>query len=148
MIRTIYGRSLKVLAKKPFHFFGISILADFFVVLAGVLFGIVPGLYLGIAMLLETGAVMVYLHGYKGDELHVEQVFEGFKDGATAKRVLGGTAWMYLWIFLWSLILNVGFVFAIIKYYQYRLTPYILMQEPDVKPTQAIKVSMERTNGY
>ena len=42
----------------------------------------------------------------------------------------------------------VGIVFGIIRTYEYRLTPYILMHEPDVPITEAIKVSREKTRGY
>ncbi len=64
------------------------------------------------------------------------------------KRVLGGMAWSTLWNFLWGLIPIVGPIFFIIKSYAYRLTPYILMTEPDVKATDAFKVSEARTYGY
>ena len=59
-----------------------------------------------------------------------------------------GMGWMWLWILIWGLIPFVGIVFAVIRTYEYRLTPYILFYEPDVKPTEAIKVSRERTLGY
>ena len=62
--------------------------------------------------------------------------------------MLGGLAWMYLWIFLWSLIPVVGIVFGVIRAYEYRFTPYILMTRDDVKPTEAIKVSKAETMGY
>lgn len=55
---------------------------------------------------------------------------------------------MYLWIFLWSLIPVVGIVFGVIRAYEYRFTPYILMTRDDVKPTEAIKVSKAETMGY
>ena len=62
--------------------------------------------------------------------------------------MLCGMGWMMLWLFLWSLIPIVGWIFAIIRAYAWRLTPYILVQEPDVAPTQAIKVSAQRTRGF
>lgn len=57
-------------------------------------------------------------------------------------------AWMQLWIFLWSLIPIVGIVFGIIRMYEYRFVPYILMTRDDVKPTDAIKISKQETMGY
>ena len=57
-------------------------------------------------------------------------------------------AWAALWVLLWALIPIVGIVFGIIKAYSYRLTPYILMREPDVKVTDACKLSAERTMGF
>ena len=50
--------------------------------------------------------------------------------------------------FLWSLIPVVGIVFGVIRAYEYRFTPYILMTRDDVKPTEAIKVSKAETMGY
>ena len=91
---------------------------------------------------------MVFLHGYRGEEVQTLQLFDCFKDWATIKRVVLGLGWMLLWIFLWSLIPVVGPIFAMIRAYEYRLTPYILITEPDVPLTEAIKVSKERTNGY
>lgn len=148
MIKTIYGRAFAVCMKKPLRFWGISLLASLFAFLIEVLFGIVPGIALSLNILLSVGATMVYLHGYRGEQVETLQLFDAFKDGATVKRTLGGMAWMYLWIFVWGLIPIVGPIFAIIRKYEYRLTPYILVQEPEIKATDAIKVSKERTNGW
>jgi uncharacterized membrane protein len=57
-------------------------------------------------------------------------------------------AWMILWVFLYGFIPVVGPIIAIVKAYAYRLTPYILVLEPDVKITDAIHVSEERTRGF
>lgn len=62
--------------------------------------------------------------------------------------MVGGMAWMSLWIFLWSLIPVVGIVFGVIRMYEYRFVPYILMTRDDVKPTDALRVSREQTMGY
>ena len=148
MIMAIYKRAFAILMRKPFRLWGISLLGT---LLSGVgcwLFGIVPGLSIAISLLLSTGLTMVYLHGYRGEEVKSLDLFECFKDWATIKRVLCGMGWMILWIFIWALIPFAGIVFAIIRAYEYRLTPYILVQEPDVKPTEAIKLSKERTKGW
>ncbi len=148
MIKTIYSRAIAVLVKKPFRLWGISLLSGVITGCFSLLFGIVPGISLALGVLVSVGMTMVFLHGYRGEQVEATQLFDAFKDGATIKRTIGGMAWMYLWVFLWGLIPIVGFVFAIIKTYQYRLTPYILVQEPEVAPTEAIKVSKERTKGY
>ena len=148
MIITIYKRVLSVLAKKPFHLWGISLLVGFLGGVATMLFGLIIGIPFMINLLLTTGMALIYLRGYRGEEIKSVQLFDAFKDGKTLKRVLGGMAWMELWIFLWALIPIVGIVFAIIRAYQYRLTPYILMTEPDIAATEAIKVSKERTMGW
>jgi len=148
MIKTIYLRSLSVLSRKPFRLWGISLLAILLDLLAYSLFGVVIGIAVAIVLLIDTSMTMIYLSGYRGEEVHVEQLFDCFRDWNTMKRVLCGMAWRELWIFIWALIPIVGPVFAIIRSYEYRLTPYILVTEPDVAPTQAIKISKERTNGW
>ena len=149
MLMTIYGRALKVLMKKPLKLWGISLLG---ILLAGVLGGLcgvaIPGLALAVGLLIGTSLTMIFLRGYRGEEVTVAQLFACFKDWNTIKRVLLGLAWMWLWIFLWSLIPIVGPIFALIRTYQYRLTPYILVFEPEVPITEAIKISAEKTTGY
>ncbi|MBP3672510.1 MAG: zinc-ribbon domain-containing protein [Oscillospiraceae bacterium] len=148
MILTIYKRALTVLMKKPFTLWGISLLEVLLSGVVSVLFGAIYGLALGINLLLDTSMIMIFLHGYRGDGVACVQLFDCFKDGATAKRVLGGMAWMKLWIFLWGLIPVVGPIFTIIRTYEYRLTPYILVTEPEISATEAMKVSAQRTKGY
>lgn len=148
MITSIYKRSLAVLAAKPFRLWGISLLNIFLASVAYVLFGVVPGVALAINLLLETSMTLIYLNGFLGQEVHAVQLFDCFRDWHTLGRVLGGMAWAALWVLLWALIPIVGIVFGIIKAYSYRLTPYILMREPDVKVTDACKLSAERTMGF
>ena len=52
--------------------------------------------------------------------------------------------WMQLWTLIW------GFVpiMNIIKTYSYMFVPYILLKQPDINATDALKRSMEMTNGY
>ena len=149
MLMTIYGRALAVLMKKPLKLWGLSLLS---VCLTGVLSALcgfaIPGLALAVTLLLTTSMTMVYLAGYRGEEVRTVQLFSCFKDWQTIKRVTLGLSWMALWVFLWGLIPIVGPIFALIRAYQYRLTPYILITEPEVSITDAIKVSKERTNGY
>ena len=149
MIKTILTRALNVVLRKPIRLWAISLLYSFLNGVFGFLCGItIPGLGISVSLLLSVGMTMVFLHGYRGEQPRAVQLFDAFKDWGTIKRTLCGMGWMALWIFLWALIPIVGIVFAIIRTYEYRLTPYILVNEPDVKPTEAIKVSKERTNGY
>lgn len=149
MLKTIYGRALKVVLKKPLKLWGLSLLA---ILLAGVISGLcgvaIPGLGLAVGLLISTAMTMIFLRGYRGEEVYTVQLFACFKDFNTIKRVVLGLGWMYLWIFLWSLIPVVGPIFALIRTYEYRLTPYILVFEPDVAITDAIKVSSQKTHGY
>lgn len=148
MLKIIYNRALKVLLKKPLALWGISLLNVLLVSVLTGLCGALPILGIAISLLLNTSMTMVYLHGYRGEEVKAVQLFDSCKDWATVKRVLGGMSWMTLWVFLWGLIPIAGPIFAIIRTYEYRLVPYILVTEPDVAPTEAVKVSKERTNGY
>lgn len=149
MFFTICKRAFSVLLKKPLKLWGISLLSILLTYVLGLLCGVsIPGLALCVGLLIDTSMTMIYLYGYRGQEVESKQLFTCFKDWKTIKRVLCGMGWMNLWIFLWGLIPFAGFVFAIIKGYEYSLVPYILVTEPDVSITDAIKVSKERTNGY
>lgn len=148
MLKTIFKRALAVIMKKPLALWGISLLCTALTGITGALCGAVPVLAIAINMLLTTSMTMVYLHGYRGEGVKTVNLFDCFADWATIKRVLCGMSWMALWVFLWALIPIVGPIFAIIRTYEYRLVPYILVTEPEVSPTEAIKVSKKRTNGY
>ena len=149
MLMTIYGRAFKVLMKKPVKLWALSLLGGLLSIILTSLCGVaIPGLGLAVALLLGTSMTMVFLRGYRGEEVKTTMLFECFKDWKTMKRVVLGLAWMWLWVFLWSLIPLVGWIFAIIRIYEYRLTPYILVFEPDVPITEAIKISARKTDGY
>ncbi len=148
MLLTIYGRAFKILMRKPLVLWGVSLLSGVLSLVFTLLAGAVPGLAIAISLLMSTSMTMVFLHGYRGEKVRAVQIFDCFKDWGTIKRVLCGMGWSSLWIFLWSLIPIVGWVFAIIRTYEYRLVPYILVQEPNVAPTEAIKVSAARTKGF
>lgn len=149
MMMTIYRRALKVLLKKPFKLWGLSLLAIALSSALGALCGFaIPILGIGVGLLISTAMTIIFLRGYRGEDVNILQLFDCFKDWATIKRVLLGLGWMYLWIFLWSLIPIVGPIFALIRVYEYRLTPYILVFEPEVPVTEAIKVSSQKTMGY
>ncbi len=148
MIKKIYGRAFTVLKRRPWKLWGLSLLCVLLVFLANALFLYVPGIGLAISLLFDAALVIVFLRGYLGEEIHTVQLFDCFKDWKTIKRVLCGMGYMYLWVFLWSLIPFAGIVFAIIRAYEYRLTPYILVMEPDVPATEAYKVSKQRTMGF
>ena len=146
MIRTIYGRVFSVLAKKPFRLWGISLLGIFLTSLGSILSGAVPLIAVAISLLMGLGINRVYLLGYRGEDFRVENLFDGFRTGFGKK--LAGTAWAKLFVFLWGLIPVVGFIFAIIRSYEYAFVPYILMERPDVGPLDARKVSREETRGW
>jgi len=74
------------------------------------------------------------------------QLFEGF--GSKFFRNAGGMGWRVLWLLIWGLIPIVGIIMAIVKFYSYRFVPYIMLAEPDITATEALKKSMIQTDGY
>lgn len=148
MILNIYKKAAAVLLRKPILLWGLSLLSSILTTLASIACGIIPGLALVISLLLNTSMTMVYLHGYRGEKIKSSQLFECFKDWNTIKRVSCGLAWMTLWQIVWCLVPIAGPIIAIVKTYGWRLTPYILVYEPNVPIMDAIKVSAKRTKGY
>ena len=148
MIKTIYSRALTVLSRKPLKLWGLSLLSAVFIALTYVLFGVVPGIALAIDILLSVSMTMVFLHGYLGEEVAVTNLFECFKDWTMVKRFLLGLAYTLMWVLLWALIPVAGIVFAVIRSYEYALTPYILVNEPEIPITEAYKVSKQRMEGF
>ena len=148
MVSSIYKKTFSVLMKRPFRLWGITLLAEFLCLVAYAGFIGVPAAAFCAALLLSASMSMIFLNSYRtGLEPKTTYLFPSFKKDRIL-RVLGGMAWMYLWIFLWFLIPVVGFVFAAIRAYEYRFVPYILMTRDDVRPTEAIKVSKAETMGY
>ena len=146
MIKTIYGRVFSVLAKKPFRLWGITLLGLFLTSLGSALSGAVPLIAVAIALLMGLGINRVYLLGYRGEDIRVENLFDGFRQDFGKK--LAGSAWAELFKLLWGLIPIVGFIFAIIRSYEYAFVPYILMERTEVAPLEARKVSREETKGW
>lgn len=148
MILNIYKKAAAVLLRKPILLWGLSLLSGILSSLASIACGIIPGLAIVISLLLSTSMTMVYLHGYRGEKVKSSQLFECFKDWGTIKRVSCGLGWMILWLIVWCMVPIVGPIIAIVKAYGWRLTPYILVYEPNVPIMDAIKVSAHRTKGY
>ena len=144
MIKFIYKNCFAVLKRKPMLLWGLSLLFNLLVVLATIL-GVLPIISIPIVLVLSAGMRLIYLDGYNNKEVSSNQLFAGFKNFF---HVAGGMAWMALWIFLWALIPVVGPVFATIKAYSYRFTPYILMQNPDMTANDALRLSMKKTEGF
>ena len=146
MIKGIYLRVWKVLAQKPLRLWGISLLCVFLTGLGSSLTAAIPLIAICIALLLDLGMRRVYLQGYRGEDIRVETLFDGFRTGFGRK--LGGYAWAQLFVLLWGLIPIVGPIFAVIRQYEYAFVPYILMERPDVAPMEARKISKEETMGW
>jgi len=93
-------------------------------------------------IVLNCGVHLFALRIYRGQPANIKAFVAGF---SRFGRVLGGMLWMTLWIFIWSLLFVVG---GVVRAYAYRLTPYILMDQPDIPAREALKLSIEMTKGY
>jgi len=111
-----------------------------------VLFGIFPIIWLPIVLVLELGMANIFLRGYRGHTISSTLLFEGFR--TKFARNAGGMGWRSLWLLIWGLIPVAGFFIAIVKFYSYRFVPYIMLTEPDMLATEALKKSMAQTRGY
>ena len=148
MIFTLMGRAFKALMKKPFRVFALAMFAALLSYLGMALFAGVPAVGLAIGMLLSASLAWMYLRTLRGDVLGPRDMLGIAKDGKTLKRVLIGMAWRELWIFIWGLIPGAGAVFAAIRTYEYRAVPYILLDEPEMDPMDALEASKKLTKGY
>lgn len=59
-------------------------------------------------------------------------------------NVVAGMFFRDLYVFLWSLLLIIP---GLIKEYEYRMVPYILAEDPDVAPNDALRISKEMMYG-
>lgn len=132
---------------KPLLLWGISLLAGLLVWLAAIGFWAVPAVAFALNLALSGSMALIFLRAYQGTSPAVCDLFSPFRR-EQLPHLVGGMAWMSLWVFLWTLIPVAGLVLGPIKLYTYRLTPYILMTRPDVKATDAIQVSAQETKGY
>ncbi len=142
--RDLIQKALEVLKQKPIRLWGISLLCQLLTGLAAA-FGVLPIISIPIALVLNAGMAAVYLNGYRGGEVNSDALFAGFK---RFFKVAGGMGWMALWILIWGLIPIAGIVFAVIKAYSYRFVPYLMIQDPDISATEALRLSMKRTEGF
>ena len=147
MIHAVYQKAFAMLKTKPVRLWGISLLSLFLTGVACAGFIGIPAVSFVLVLALQSAMNLLFLRAYRKERVETEDLFATF----TKERffhVVGGMAWMYLWVVLWALIPIVGVVFAVIKLYTYRFVPYILLTRPEVKATEAIKVSERETAGY
>jgi uncharacterized membrane protein len=86
-----------------------------------------------------VGRARFCLKAYRGEKPDLGTIFDGFKHYG---HNLGGMLWMYLFIFLWSLLFLIP---GIIKGLAYYFTPYLLEDYPTLPAQEALKVSMRLT---
>lgn len=90
---------------------------------------------------LMAGMSFFFLRVYRGENPEFATMFAGFNNFG---HVLGGSMWQMLWTVLWGFVP----VMNVIKYYSYCMTPYILMDQPEISAKDALKVSMAMTQGH
>jgi uncharacterized membrane protein len=92
---------------------------------------------------IEIGLIIYFIVLVKGTELpDVSTAFRGFK---YFEKTLGIYLWYSLWVLLWSLLFIIP---GIIKGLSYSQAFYIIADNPNVKVTDALKMSMRMTKGY
>jgi len=92
---------------------------------------------------LTVGLIIAYINFVKSNNaLKIEDMFLGFN---IYGKSLGIILWQSLWIFLWSLLF---FIPGIIKAISYSQSVFIIADNPNVRVTDALKISMKMTKGY
>ena len=114
----------------------------------GLITAVCVALSYGIASLLvvppfELGMTMIYLGLTEGREAKGEKVFGGFKVNFVKSILL--YLLMGIFIALWSLLLVIP---GIIKGYSYSMAPYILAENPEMSPLDAITQSKRMMHGH
>lgn len=108
--------------------------------------GFIP--YLGwlvnvvVVPVIMVGYMNLFVRLYRGEKVYFQDMFNGFQNFG---HNLGGYWYMYLFIFLWTLLLYIP---GIIKGYAYFMAPYILMDQPEIGATEALEKSKQMTNGH
>lgn len=91
---------------------------------------------------LEVGLVSFSLRLSRTGTGKLDDLFEGFRTGLGSNMIAGMLTTLYT--FLWSLLFVIP---GIVKSYSYAMTFYILADNPDMAPTEAITRSREMMNG-
>lgn len=147
MVSWICRNVRSVLQTKPWRLWGVSLLAGLLTWLGGIGFVGVPAVAFCLDLALTGSLALLFLEAYRGNAVESRDLFTPFRR-EQLPHLVGGMAWMSLWVFLWFLIPVAGLVLGPMKLYTYRFTPYILLTRPDVKATEAIQVSARETQGY
>ena len=91
---------------------------------------------------IEVGLAIVMLNIVRGHEVDFVQMFNGFENFGTTclAGVLTG-----LYTLLWTMLFIIP---GIVKAYSYSMTFYILADNPDMNPNEAIKASCQMMKGH
>lgn len=96
-----------------------------------------------LALPLSWGLTVSLLRNHREESVDLENLFDGFRGGRYT-RVFCAIFLVNLFTFLWTLLLIIP---GIMKAFSYALTPYIIMDEPELTARQAITRSSEIMQG-
>lgn len=96
-----------------------------------------------LALPLGWGLTVSLLRNHREESVDLENLFDGFRRGRYV-RVFCALFLVNLFTFLWTLLLIIP---GIMKAFSYALTPYILLDEPELTAKQAISRSCEIMQG-
>ena len=112
-------------------------------VLASLSFSNISNILSLLALPLSWGLTVSLLRNHREESVDLENLFDGFRGGRYT-RVFCALFLMNLFTFLWALLLIIP---GIMKAFSYALTPYILLDEPELTARQAITRSCEIMQG-
>ena len=112
-------------------------------VLASLSFSNISNILSLLALPLSWGLTVSLLRNHREESVDLENLFDGFRGGRYT-RVFCALFLVNLFTFLWTLLLIIP---GIIKAFSYALTPYILLDEPELTARQAITRSCEIMQG-
>ena len=119
------------------------------VVVAYLIYSLLMGAFSSIGLgalllggVMAVGMCVITLQISRGGQPGIENLFDGFRKGLGNNIVAGILVQIYT--FLWSLLFIIP---GIVKSYSYSMTYYILADNPDMTPTEAIKESQEMMRG-
>lgn len=112
-------------------------------VLASLSFSNISNILSLLALPLSWGLTVSLLRNHREESVDLENLFDGFRGGRYT-RVFCALFLVNLFTFLWALLLIIP---GIMKAFSYALTPYILLDEPELTARQAITRSCEIMEG-
>ena len=96
-----------------------------------------------VSKVLEVGRARFFLENHRYTKTKVNRLIFPFKIRKSTH--IAYTMFLKnLYTILWSF----TFIGGIIKYYSYKMVPYILAENPNMKPKDVLKLSKEMTSGY
>lgn len=112
-------------------------------VLASLSFSNISNILSLLALPLSWGLTVSLLRNHREESVDLENLFDGFRGGRYT-RVFCALFLVNLFTFFWALLLIIP---GIMKAFSYALTPYILLDEPELTARQAITRSCEIMQG-